>query len=266
VIDTHAHLTKKFCQDTQKTVKRAVAAGVKKIILAASNVEESVENIDLAKKYPGVLFPAVGIHPQQTDVENKDPIVKQLEQIEKLIGENKSLVVGVGETGLDYSPAPEGEKDRTKAEQQKLFEGQIRLAEKNKLPIIVHARKTVDEVIEIIEKMEKELGPLKGVFHCWAGGKKRVERILNLKGEWYLGIDGNITYEAGLEEVLKKIPLDRLVLETDSPFLTPVPRRGKTNSPANMKFIYKKVSGILGKRLEELKKTIESNVKKLFSI
>ncbi len=266
MIDTHAHLTKQFCEDTEKGVGAALKEGVKKIVLAASNVEESRENIELSKKYPGVLFPVVGIHPQQTDTESVEGLDKQLSQIEELIVENRDLVVGVGETGLDYSPAPEGEKDRTKEEQQKLFEAQIELGRKYGLAIVIHARKAMNEVIETVEVIEKEEGVLKGVFHCYVGGKKRIERILNLKGEWYFGIDGNLTYEDGLCEVVKKIPKERLVLETDSPFLTPVPHRGEVNSPANVRFVYKKVAEVWEVEVKEVIERVGKNATKLFSL
>jgi len=266
MIDTHAHLTGNFCKNTDKVIEGSLKKGVGKIILAASNVRESRENIELSKKHPGVLFPAVGIHPQQTDVENFDSPEKQLKQIEELIEKNKDLVVGVGETGLDYSSAPEGEKDRTKEEQQKLFEGQLKLAAEYQLPVIIHGRKAVDEVIETVDKFEKKYGPQKGVFHCYAGGKKRIKRILDLSGKWYFGVNGNLTYDPGLEEVLKEIPLDRLVLETDSPFLSPVPHREEMNEPGNVELVYKKVAGVLKKDSKKIEEVVDGNAEKLFSI
>lgn len=266
MIDTHAHLTGSFCEDSDKVVERSLGKSVSKIVLAASNVRESRENIELSKKYPDVLFPAVGIHPQQTDVKNFDSLEKQLKQIEELIEKNKDLVVGVGEMGLDYSPAPEGEKSRTKKEQQELFEGQLKLAAKYQLPVIIHARKAMDEVIETVDKFEKKYGAQKGVFHCYAGGKKRIKKVLELSGKWYFGVNGNLTYDPGLEEVLKEIPLKRLVLETDSPFLSPVPHRGEINEPGNVRLVYKKATRVLKKREKDLENLVDRNAEKLFSI
>ncbi len=272
MIDTHAHLTGNFCKNTGKVIERSLKKKVSKIILAASNVRESRENIELAKKYPGVLFPTVGIHPQQTDAENADSLERQLERIGELIKKNKDLVVGVGETGLDYlsttadRPAPKGEKDRTRKEQQKLFEGQLKLAAEYRLPVIIHARKAVDEAIETVNRFEKKHGARKGVFHCYAGGKKRIKRILDLSGKWYFGVNGNLTYDPGLEEVLKEIPLDRLLLETDSPFLSPVPHREEINEPGNVRLVYKKVAEVLKKKEKDVENLVDENAERLFSI
>ncbi|MBU4210042.1 TatD family hydrolase [Patescibacteria group bacterium] len=268
MIDTHAHLTGMFCdlptgrQAGKGVVEEAKMARLWAIVLAASNIEESVENIKLAKNYDGFLFAAAGIHPQQTDVENKDSIDKQIAHLDELIGKNKKNIVAVGECGLDYSPAPAGEKDRSRRGQEKLFRKQICLSMKYKLPLIIHARKAMDQVIEILSEYKN----LKGVFHCYAGGKKRIKKVLGLGEDWYFGIDGNLTYDDGLVEVVKKIPRDRLILETDSPLLTPEPFRGKENKPAYVKYVYKKVSEIWGVEFKECEKLIDENARKMFGI
>lgn len=252
MIDTHAHIGERF--------------GVKQIpknmlvVMAASNVTESENNIKLAKIHKN-LFASVGIHPQKTDPENRKTIDEQLNQLDKLIEDNRTDVVAVGECGLDFSPASEGEIDRSKTDQERLFRGQICLSLKYKLPLIVHARQAVDEVIEILSTYKAF-----GVFHCYAGGKKRINKILNLPKEWYFGIDGNLTYEEGLGEVVKNIPNDRIVLETDSPFLTPVPFRGEENKPEYVEYVYKKVAEVWEVSLSEADKIIDENAKKLFSI
>ena len=182
--------------------------------------------------------------------------------MDKLVDKQKKWVRAIGETGLDYSEAPEDEENRNKEDQVKLFRGQVSLAEKYKLPLMVHARKAVDEVIEILVGYEE----VRGVFHCYAGGKKRIKRILELGQDWYFGIDGNLTYEVGLEQVVAEIPQNRLVLETDSPFLTPVPYRGEKNDPTKVEYVYKRVEEIWGKSFEETEKTIDANARKLFGI
>ena len=275
MIDTHAHLTGRFCdlpigrQAVERVVEESKKAGLWGIVLAASNVEESVENIELWKKWKGFLFPAIGIHPQQTDSENTDSIDKQIEQLDELIGKNKKKIVAVGECGLDYSTPPPDEKERSKEVQEKLFRGQICLSVKYKLPLIIHARKAVDEVIEILSEYKN----LKGVFHCYTGGKKRIKKVLALGKNWYFGINGNLTYENGLIEVVKEIPKERLVLETDSPFLTPEPFRGKKNKPVYVKYVYEKMSEIwdhvecdFGVRFEKCEKVIDKNARKLFRL
>ena len=251
MIDTHAHINDRFGKVEIPTIP---------VVLAASSVEESETNINLAKKYAN-LYASVGIHPQQTDPENKKSIEQQLDQLDKLIEKNRKFVVAGGECGLDFSPAPEGEKDRSKKEQERLFRGQICLSLKYKLPLIIHARKAVDEVIDILSTYKAF-----GVFHCYTGGKKRVSKILHLPKKWYFGIDGNLTYEEGLEEVVKNIPKDKLILETDSPYLTPVPFRGEENKPEYVEYVYKKVAEVWQMSFMEVEKIIDKNGKNLFGL
>lgn len=256
MIDTHVHLTKRFCDISE-------VKGLRGVILAASNVEESEDNIVLAKESKGVLWAAVGIHPQQTDPENKMSIDEQLNSLDAMVENNKEVVKAIGECGLDYSPVLDDERERPKREQEILFRGQIALSIKHKLPVIVHSRKTMEEIFEIIKSYGKRT---KGVIHCYTGGKKRIEKVLELGPEWYFGIDGNLTYESGLEEVVRLIPKDKLILETDSPFLTPAPFRGEKNRPEYVKYVYEKVAEIWGLSFEETEKIIDENAKKLFSI
>jgi TatD DNase family protein len=144
--------------------------------------------------------------------------------------------------------------------QEICFRKQIELAQKYKLPLIVHARKAVDEVVEIL----KEYKNISGVFHCYAGGKKRIQKIIDLN--FYFGIDGNLTYEDGLVDVVRNIPKDRLILETDCPYLTPIPFRGQENKPAYVKYIYEKVAEIWEMSFVETEKMIDENAKRLFNI
>lgn len=253
MIDTHAHIGARF---GVKQIPKNIP-----VIMAASNYDESENNIKLAKKYKN-LYASCGIHPQQTDPENSDNIVEQIQKLDKLIGDKRKQVVAMGECGLDYSPAPPGEKDRSKTDQEKLFRGQIDLSVKHKLPVIIHARKAVDEVITLLQEYPQAFG----VFHCFSGGKKRISKVLDLGSNWYFGVDGNLTYEVGLEEVVKMIPRDRLILETDSPFLAPVPHRGETNKPEYVEFVYKKTAEIWQDDLAKTEKIIDDNATKLFSL
>lgn len=261
MIDTHAHLSGRFCADLKKTVEMIEKSKLERVVLAAASVAESEENVVLAKKHEKLVV-AVGIHPQKVDIDNKESIDKQLERLDQIIGQQIKWVKSVGECGLDFSPAPEGEENRSKKDQVRLFRGQICLALKYKLPLMVHARKAVDEVIEILASY----GEIRGVFHCYAGGKKRVKRVLELGPNWYFGIDGNITYEVGLEQVVREIPQNRLILETDSPFLTPVPCRGEKNDPTKVEYVYKKVAEIWGESFEGTERIIDSNARKLFGL
>ncbi len=233
MIDTHAHLDQILC-DTRGVVD--------KIILAAADLETSKNNLELAKKYD-FLYPVIGIHPQSP--------VEKIEVLEKLISKN---VVAIGECGLDFSKENYDEKI-----QRDIFKFQIELAQKYKLPLIIHARKAVDEVIEIL----KEYKNITGVFHCYAGGIKRIKKVVELG--FYFGIDGNLTYEDGLIGVVKNIPKNRLVLETDCPYLTPIPFRGQENKPAYVKYIYQKVAEIWEMSFKETEKIVDGNARKLFT-
>ncbi|HPT65691.1 MAG TPA: TatD family hydrolase [Candidatus Woesebacteria bacterium] len=238
MIDTHAHL-ETLCD---------IDKGVDKIILAASNIASSKNNLILVEKCSEKLLVSVGIHPMESQ---ESPA-----ELEKIIKKNCKKITAIGECGLDFSQKFDKER------QIIVFKKQIELAKKYKLPLIIHARKAVDEVVEIL----KEYKNLTGVFHCYAGGIKRIKKILELGENWYFGIDGNLTYEVGLEEVIKNIPKDRLVLETDSPYLTPVPFKGEVNSPKNVEYIYKKVAEIWEISFKETEKIIDENAKKLFNI
>ena len=232
MIDTHAHLEQTLC-DTRGEVD--------KIILAAADLETSKNNLKLAKKYD-FLYPTIGIHPQSP--------VEKIEVLEKLISKN---IVAIGECGLDFSEENYDEKI-----QRDIFKYQIELAQKYKLPLIIHARKAVDEVIEIL----KDYKNITGVFHCYAGGIKRIKKVIELG--FYFGIDGNLTYEDGLVGVVNNIPKDKLILETDCPYLTPLPFRGQENKPAYIKYIYQKLADIWGMSFESTEKIVDDNAKKLF--
>jgi len=236
MIDTHAHL-ERLCD---------INRGLNKIILAASNIDDSRNNLLLGEKLPGKLLVSVGIHPQECDVSPAE--------LKKIIEENYEKITAIGECGLEFL----GDYDRKK--QERVFRDQIELAQKYKKPLIIHARKAVDEVVEIL----KEYKNISGVFHCYAGGNKRIKKILDLGKDWYFGIDGNLTYEEGLVDVVKNIPKDSLILETDSPFLTPEPFRGQENNPNNVIYVYKKVAEIWEKSFKETEEIIDGNAKRLF--
>jgi TatD DNase family protein len=233
-IDTHCHLNfPDYQNDLDQVVKNSVDSGVEKIICASSNLEDSKRAVGLAQKYPGIIYALVGIHPQQTDPENSDSLDSQLNQLDKLV--KSPGIVGIGECGLDYSSAPPGEKNRTKEEQYSLFEGQIKLAQKYNLPISIHSRKAYDETLDFLaSRIPFPVSSyLQGVWHCYSGGKSKIQKVIELG--LYFGIDGNITYDDGLQNVVKEIPLEKIVLETDSPFLSPLPSRSLRNEPKNVK-------------------------------
>ena len=262
LIDTHAHLNfPDFEKDLEKVIERAGKVGVAKIICVSSNVADAEKAIQIAKAYPGVVFAAVGLHPQQTDPENKMPLVEQVSKLARLARSKE--VVAIGECGLDYSPSPPGEKDRTKKDQLFLFEKQIELAQKLNLPIIIHCRKAFADVISTLLQ---HIGALKrgGVFHCYSAGKKGIEKVNQL--EFLFGVDGNLTYDPGLQNVFKQIPLEKILLETDAPFLAPEPFRGQRNEPAHVKIIAKRLAKSKGVSFKKVCQITSQNAQKLFQI
>lgn len=261
LVDTHAHLNfPDYKDDLDKVVKRSTKNGVTKIICVSSNVAESEKAIKIAKKYSGIVYPAIGIHPHQTDPETKLSPERQIQKLGEL-ARNKE-VVAIGEAGFDYAPAPPGEKDRSKKEQLFLFKKQIEIALESKLPIAVHSREAFADTLETLSKYVKK--GLKGVWHCYSGGKKKISQVDQLG--FYFGVDGNLTYDVGLQNVFKQIPLEKILLETDCPFLAPEPHRGARSEPAHVKIIAECLAELKGVSLEKVAKITTKNAKNLFKI
>jgi len=259
LIDTHCHLNFPDYQgDLDQVIKNSVDNGVKKIICVSSNLGDSKKSIELAKKYPDIIYACVGIHPQQTDPENPDSAEEQLRQLEKLATQPET--VAIGECGLDYSPAPPGEKDRTREEQYFLFENQIKLAKKLNLPLVFHPRKATEDFLEIIA----EYTPLSGVWHCYTGGKSKIQKVIDFG--LYFGIDGNLTYDLGLQNVVRLIPLEKIVLETDAPFLSTLPHRGLRNEPGNVKIIAEFLAESKTVSVEQICEITTDNAIQLFKL
>jgi len=272
LVDTHAHLNfSDYKNDLDKVINQAIKDGVTKIICVSSNLADSAKAIEIAKKYPGVIYAAVGIHPHQTDPKNKLSLKKQIEALTKLAKQPE--VIAIGECGLDYSPAPPPERDRSKGEQIFLFEKQIELALDLNLPILVHSRKAFDEVLFILKRyLNSSKGKLAGVFHCYSGGKSDIKKVEEVG--FYFGLDGNLTYDSGLQNVTKLIPLEKILLETDCPFLSPEPYRGLRNEaysasfwrnePKNVRIIAEFLAQLKGLTLNQLAKIVTKNTHAAF--
>jgi TatD DNase family protein len=240
MIDTHAPVLPKWSKSLQN---------LETVVLAGTDINDSKSNLELAQSN-NLFKAAIGIHP-----ENITRLASVwLDLLEEMLRSDRKNIVAIGECGLDINC--------TDLEVQKrVFELQIGLAQKWEIPLIIHSRKYNDECIDIIAKHSNS----RGVFHCYTGGKKRILKILSL-GEWYFGIDGNITYEQGLAEVVAAIPKNALVAETDSPFLSPLPFRGEENKPENVAYVYQKIADIWGISFEEAEKILDDNAKRLFKI
>ncbi|MBK8550947.1 MAG: TatD family hydrolase [Ignavibacteria bacterium] len=251
ITDTHAHLYFPECISIiDEILSRARDSGIRRIIVPAVDLETSKVAIELSEKYE-MIYCAVGIHPG--DVNKAE--INVIDELNKLLEREK--VVAVGETGLDYY------WDTSNIEKQKsFFKIQIELAKSHKLPVIIHTRNSVDDAVEMIkENYDKDL---RGQFHCFSGNKIQLNAILSMDN-FYVSYCGNITYKNYADiDVIKKTPQERLLSETDSPFLPPVPYRGKKNEPSYIIHTLDKISEIKGANTDELLKSINKNVESLF--
>ena len=233
IIDTHAHLyAEEFSEDQIEVFTRAAAAGVHYFLLPNIN-SESIPLMEKLIKEQKNTIPMMGLHPSYV----KENWMEELKIIETHLFKNPSKYCAVGEIGMDLF------WDKTFIEAQKIvFRTQISWAKKLKLPIAIHARDAFDEIFEILDEENDE--SLKGVFHCFTGSIEQATKILDYGG-FKLGIGGVITYKnSGLTEVLNSVELKHLVLETDAPYLSPAPFRGKRNESSYLSYIIEKISGI----------------------
>jgi TatD DNase family protein len=253
LIDTHVHLYEEsFQTDLAAVIKKAQSNGVQKMIMP--NVDkESIEPMkQIALDYPGVCLPMIGLHPCYV----KEDYKEQLAIIENEL--SQSRYVAVGEIGLDLY------WDKTFFEQQKeAFLLQTKWAMSHNLPIAIHSRESTREAIELLKPLVCD--KLKGVFHCFVGTADEAKEIIEMG--FYLGIGGVCTFKnGGIDKVLPSIPLDKLVLETDGPYLAPVPFRGKRNESSYLTFITSKVAEIYGISAVEISEITTENANKLFSL
>lgn len=250
IFDTHSHYDdEKFNPDREDLLKSLQSQGVSHIVTCGCDIETTQFNFDLAQKYDYVYF-ASGFHPECLENANAD----DLKLIEKF-AENKKCVA-IGEIGLDYhwmSSPKEVQKD--------FFTAQLELAKKMNLPVIVHDREAHGDTLDIL----KESKP-KGVLHCFSGSKEMAKEIIKLG--MYIGLNGVVTFNNARKslEVVKEIPIDKLVLETDCPYLAPVPHRGKRNDSSLIPFVAEKISNILGMDTQELINITNENAKRLYNI
>ena len=261
LIDTHVHLDfSQFDKDREKIIKELQNLDIK-VINVGSHKQACLDSIELAKKHKNI-YAAVGIHPH--DAEEVKDIPKLIKFLEKLAKENK--IVAIGECGLDYYSFDQGKfrKDlspETKNKQKEVFKAQLKLSQKLKLPVIIHNRESHDDLLEIIKDFKG-----KGVIHCFSGDKKFLKEVLDLG--CYVGFDGNITFKNALDlqEIVKAAPIDKILVETDCPFLTPGPFRGLRNEPKNVKIIAEFIAELKQLSFSKLIPILNKNTKDLFSI
>ncbi|MBQ7492353.1 MAG: TatD family hydrolase [Clostridia bacterium] len=252
IFDTHAHYDDSaFDPDRKALLSSMPAAGVNYIVNPGCDLPSSRAAVALAHAFPHV-YAAVGYHP-----ENCAPYVPtHLEELRALAGDLK--VVAVGEIGLDYY-WPE---NPPRAHQQAVFRAQLALAEELSLPVIVHDREAHGDCLAIV----KEFPRVRGVFHCYSGSAEMAKELLKLG--WYLGFDGPITYKNNRKtaETAAMCPLDRMLLETDAPYLSPVPMRGKRNDSRNIRYIAERIAHLRGVTPEEILQTACENALRFYGI
>ncbi|MBZ5858462.1 TatD family hydrolase [Flavihumibacter profundi] len=251
LIDTHAHLyLEEFREDISAVLDRADKAGVDRIYLPAIDSSEHLPMLELEAKFPDKCLAMMGLHPCYV----KENYLDELQLVKDWLA--KRPFAAVGEIGLDFY------WDRTFEEQQYIaFREQIALARQYELPIVIHSRNSTQECIELVK--EAQDGRLSGVFHCFSGSYELAKEVV--KAGFYLGIGGVLTYKnAGLPAVLEKLGLDHLVLETDAPYLTPVPFRGKRNESSYLSYVVAKLAEIFSVSPEEVAEITTSNARKLF--
>ncbi len=249
--DTHAHYDDgAFDADREELLKSLGENGVELIIDPGCDVDSSRKALELAEKFP-FLYAAVGLHPEELEKHGGDA----LDKVRELAGHPKC--VAIGEIGLDYY------WDASRREEQKaLFRRQIELAMELDKPVIVHDREAHGDCLEIV----RDYPGLRGVFHCYSGSAEMAKELLKLG--WYLGFDGPITYKNARKalEALELCPLERILIETDSPYLSPVPMRGKRNDSSNLRYVADKIAQIKGLSPEEAAALALANGCRLFGI
>ena len=250
--DSHAHLDdERFDADREEVVARALAAGVSLIVNIGADMASSARSVALAETYPGI-YAAVGMHPHDSqDMQETDYL-----QLERWTTHPK--VVAIGEIGLDYhydlSPRPV---------QKEVFLRQLDLARKTGKPFIIHEREAHADMMDIIRNAARGLN---GVFHCFSGSVETAREYLKMG--FYISVAGPVTFSKSLKtkEVAKAVPLDRLLVETDSPYLTPQPFRGKRNEPAHVRLVAEEIANLRDISLAELAVATTANVRRLFNI
>jgi TatD DNase family protein len=253
LIDTHSHLyLSEFEQDIDQIILRSKTAGIGKVYLPAINSETHLKMIELSDKFPDYCIAMIGLHPCYVKENFKEEIL----MVEDLL--NHHSFSAIGECGLDFY------WDKTYINQQlEALEIQLYLSIEKKLPVILHTRNATQETIDIIKKFHSK--GVRGIFHCFGGTIEEARQIIELG--FYLGIGGVLTYKnAGLDKVLKQIELNHIVLETDSPYLTPVPYRGKRNESSNLKIIATQLAEVKSCSYEEVEKMTTINAIKVFEI
>ena len=253
IFESHAHYDDEaFDEDREALLSSFAEHGIGTVINIGASMTGSEATVKLAEQYP-FFYGAVGVHPSEVEELNEE----SYERLRVLCGHEK--IVAVGETGLDYHyPEP------AVALQKEWFARQLTLAREVKLPVIIHSREAAKDTLDIMQALHA--GEIGGVVHCFSYAKEMAREYLNM--DYYFGIGGVITFKNAkkLKEAVEYIPIDKILLETDSPYLSPEPHRGERNSSLNLPYVVKEIAAIKGLSYEEVVERTEENAKRLFGL
>lgn len=269
IVDTHTHLDgEEFDEDRSEVILRAKEAGVGMVFLPAIDVKTSEAVLKLSHEYPGYAYPMVGLHPEEVKADWKEQLKKieaildaHLTAVDGLNGvKYKSDYIAIGEIGLDFYWSREFEKEQLEA-----FEKQVEWSCETGLPLMIHCRKAQNEMLHILRKWKDKLPG--GVFHCFTGNQQEAKELLEYDN-FVLGIGGVSTFKSShlREDLPAAVPLERIVLETDSPYMAPVPYRGKRNESAFIVQVMKTLATAYGVSEEEVAKVTNQNVERVFGV
>ena len=269
IVDTHTHLDgEEFDEDRAEVILRAKEAGVGMVFLPAIDVKTSEAVLKLSHEYPGYAYPMVGLHPEEVKADWKEQLKKieaildaHLTAVDGLNGvKYKSDYIAIGEIGLDFYWSREFEKEQLEA-----FEKQVEWSCETGLPLMIHCRKAQNEMLHILRKWKDKLPG--GVFHCFTGNQQEAKELLEYDN-FVLGIGGVSTFKSShlREDLPAAVPLERIVLETDSPYMAPVPYRGKRNESAFVVQVMKTLATAYGVSEEEVAKVTNQNVERVFGV
>ena len=251
LIDTHCHISDEaFAGDEEGYISRAQEVGVEIMLQPDVYSKERKAMFDLADRHPGVLYPMLGLYPGSVDQSWR-------EEIERMLEYSDRSVVALGEIGLDYYYGKEFAK-----EQKEALDWQLDYAAQRSLPVNIHLRDAMGDFLDILRRHKG----LRGNMHAYSGSYESFLELQRL-GDWYIGVGGVVTFKkASLAEVVRRVPLERIVLETDAPYLTPVPFRGRRNESSYIPFIAAKVAELKGVTIDEVAEVTTSNARNLFEI
>lgn len=258
MIDTHTHIDgEEFNEDRAQVMLRAKEAGVEKVFIPSIDMTSIEAILHICNEFPGYAYPMIGLHPEEVKADWRE----QLAKMKDMLVEENHPFMAIGEIGLDFYWSREFEKEQIQA-----FEMQVQWAIEYNLPLMIHCRKAQNELVAILKRYEPQL--LRGgVFHCFTGNAIEAEQLLSFK-RFVLGIGGVLTFKKShLPEVLPSVvPLDRLVLETDSPYMAPVPMRGKRNESAFVPYVLKKLAECYGVTEKEADRITTTTAMRLFGM